>query len=59
MSGQIILAGGEEFQKGYESPDKKALELAGGVDATRLFCRQPTSSTPIGPAARGSIGSKN
>ncbi len=37
MSGQIILAGGAEFQKGYESPDKRALELAGGVDAYTLI----------------------
>lgn len=32
MSGLILLAGGGEFQKGYEQADRFALEQAGGLD---------------------------
>lgn len=33
MSGRIILAGGAEFQRGFEPADKEALALAGGATA--------------------------
>lgn len=33
MSGQIVLAGGAEFQRGFEPADKEALILAGGAAA--------------------------
>ncbi len=37
MPGMLLLSGGGEFQKGNEAADRRAIELAGGLDASIII----------------------
>lgn len=44
MAGYLLLEGGAEFGGGMAQPDKRAIELAGGIDAP--ICIIPTAAAP-------------
>ena len=50
MSGHILLAGGAEFGGRMAEPDRRAIELAGGLDATIRII--PTAAAPDHNQAR-------